>query len=217
MQIPVYKKILSYVLPITIEKTIGNNMTVLMLQLYCNQFMLATPRAIYSFGTRYSPYKKPLAQIRAELPRVKNFLQLGTGLGSSLKIIQDKYNLFPDAVLVDNDKDVLRFSLTYMDLNTHNNVEWKCADAVQFLNTNTKKFDLIGVDVFMDLVQPKFICTNDFINQCRQTLQPDGICLFNMILENDNHIIEIEELMKTHFRKVSFILDKVNTYFICHR
>ncbi len=215
MNIPFYKKMLSFIVPVNIEETIGNNMTVLMMQLYCNQYVLGTPRAIYSFGKRYSPFRKTFSGIKSELKNVNSFLLIGTGLGSALKILQDQYAVFPNTILVDNDEDVLAFSIKYMNLNTHRNVEWKCSDAVQYLTMNKQKFDLIGIDIFNDLVQPNFVTTDSFLALCSQTLQANGICIFNMILENDNKIVEIETQLKQHFIQVKFIIDKVNTYFIC--
>ncbi len=217
MQIPFYKKILSFFIPVTLEKTIGNNMTVLLVQLYVNQCMLVTPRAIYSYGTRYNPFRKPFAGMQHELKKVNSFLLLGTGLGSALSILQKKYALFPEATLVDNDEDVLNFSQKYMDLNSRANVEWICQDAVAYLNSTSRKFDLMGVDIFKDLVQPNFVTTTSFFAHCAAALQPNGTCIFNMILEDDNKIIDIQKALSEHFAEVTFILDKVNTYFICRR
>ena len=215
MQIPFYKKILSFLIPITLEKTIGNNMTVLLVQLYFNQFMLVTPRAIYSYGIRYNPFRKPFAGMKNELKEVNSFLLLGTGLGSALKILQQTYDLYPEAVLVDNDEDVLNFSQKYMDLNIRGHVQWVCNDAVSYLNSASRKFDLIGVDIFKDLVQPNFVTTTSFFGLCAAALETDGTCIFNMILDDDNKIIEIQKSLTEHFTEVNFILDKVNTYFIC--
>ncbi len=190
-------------------------MTVLLVQLYFNQFMLVTPRAIYSFGTRYAPFRKPFIRIKDELQRVNHFLLLGTGLGSALKILQDTYHVFPAATLIDNDLDVLRFSTKYMHLNKAQNVEWICKDAIEYLTVSSKKYDLIGVDIFRDLVQPEFTTTGAFFTLCARALNPKGICLFNMILHDDNEIVDVERKLKRHFSKVTFIIDKVNTYFIC--
>ena len=191
-------------------------MTVLLVQLYCNQYMLVTPRAIYSYGTRYDPFRKPFSRIKDELEQVDHFLLLGTGLGSALKILQETYHVFPTSTLIDNDLDVLQFSSKYMNLNTAHNVKWICKDAVEYLTTSTTKYDLIGIDIFRDLVQPEFTTTGSFLALCAKALHPKGICLFNMILHEDNEIVDIERKLRRHFSKVTFLLDKVNTYFICH-
>jgi len=214
--IPLYKKVLSYLIPISIEKTIGKNLTVLQIQVYCNQLMLVTPRAIYSYGIKYNPFRKSFAYIKNDISQINSFLLLGTGLGSALKILQDKYHQFPSSILVDNDEDILNLSIKYMDLNRRKNVNWVCDDAVNFLRNNTKRFDLIGIDIFRDLVQPEFTYSKSFVELCNETLTPQGICVFNMILNDDNKIVEIESLLKLHFKKVKFLIDGVNTYFIAY-
>ena len=215
MKIPLYKRFLSYLFPITLETTIGNNMTVLLMQLYCDQFMLGTSKAIYSYGIRYNPFRKPFKLIEQELSGINTFLLLGTGLGSALKILQDQYALFPDSVLVDNDEDVLQFSIRYMQLNDRTNVQWKCSHALQYLQDNTQKFDLIGVDIFNDLVQPEFTFSDAFLMASSERLTAKGICIFNMILKDDNKIVAMEKQLKKYFSRVRFLMDKVNTYFIC--
>lgn len=42
-----------------------------------------------------------------------------------------------------------------MNLNSKNNVSWKYTDALNYLQTTTQTFDLIGVDVFRDTFIPK--------------------------------------------------------------
>lgn len=216
MHIPFYKKLLSYLLPITLESTIGKSMTVLTLQLYRNQFMLITPRAIYSYGTRYNPFKKSFAAIKDRLPEFNRFLLLGTGLGSALNILQQTYHCFPSSTLVDYDEDIIAYSIKYMNLNSKQNVVWKCDDAFKFLQSSDEKFDLIGVDIFRDLVQPEFSLSSEFFQLCSTHLSAGGICIFNMILGDDNRIVELEKKLMPHFAKVNFILDRMNTYFICH-
>lgn len=215
MQIPFYKKVLSYIYPITLEKTIGNNFTILMVQLYCNEFLLVTPKAIYSFGTRYDPFRKMFKLMQHQLPHVESFLLLGTGLGSALAILQKKYACYPNAVLIDNDEDVLAFSMRYFSLNAKKNVTWKCMDATHFLHASTQKFDLIGVDIFKDLIAPNYVTSTVFIEQCKQSLHKNGSVLFNLILNDEESVWKTNKKLQTHFEQVQCIRDKINTYFIC--
>jgi spermidine synthase len=215
MQIPLYKRLFSYVWPITLSQTIGKNMTVLLLQLYRNEFMLGTPKAIYSYGTSYRPFLKTFAKLKDELPACRRFLLLGTGLGSALKILQVKYNLFPEAVLIDNDEDVLKQSMKVMNLNQQHNVQWICQDGMSYLEQNKSKFDLIGVDLFIDLLPASIIQEDRFVTACKKNLSTNGICIFNTIFTDDNDIVSMEQKLKLQFPHVEFILDRVNTYFIC--
>lgn len=214
--IPRYKRLLSYLIPITIEKTIGQHMTILLVQLYCGELLLLTPDAIYSYGLKYRPFRNTFSMIREELSSVKRFLLLGTGLGSALTLLQTKYRCFPESTLVDYDEDVLKLSIKYGNLNALHNVSWVCSDATQFLQTNNKQFDLVGVDLFRELVLPEFVTGDDFIALCRRALSEKGICIFNLIFKDDNEIVATEKKLKNQFTSVRFLPDKVNTYFICY-
>lgn len=216
ISIPRYKRLLSYLLPVTIEKTIGQKMTILMVQIYLGELLLVTPDAIYSYGKRYKPFRNTFAHIQSDLPFVRSFLLLGTGLGSALTLLQTKYNCFPESTLVDYDEDVLKLSIKYGNLNEKKNVSWVCADATQFLMKNNRQYDLLGVDLFRELTLPDFVTSADFIALCRKALTEKGICIFNLIFKDDNEILAVERKLQNHFSSVRFLPDKVNTYFICH-
>ncbi len=214
MHIPFYKRLLSFLFPVTLQRTIGSQLTVLELQLYRNHYILVTPRAMYSYHLQYDPFRNTFRTIQSELANVNSFLLLGTGLGSALQILQQQYHCYPQTTCVDNDETVIEFCRNYMQLNTRNNVEWIYDDVRHFLDTQTKTYDLIGIDIFKELVMPAFIARNTFIMQCRSALNPNGICIFNMIFEDDNEILQTERRLQEHFHRVVTIPDKMNTYFI---
>lgn len=191
-------------------------MTVLIVQLYLGEILLLTPDAIYSYGNRYRPFSHSFARISDKLPSVQTFLLLGTGLGSALHILQQRYHCYPETTMVDYDDDVLKLSMKYGNLNTKQNVRWRCSDATQFLQQNSDKFDLIGVDLFRELVLPDFVTQTSFLMLCKNALSENGICMFNLIFNDDNEIITMEATLNTIFSSVQFIPDKVNTYFICN-
>lgn len=215
MHIPFYKRILSFIIPITLQKSIGTQLSVLYLQLYRNHLILGTNQAIYSYGLRYNPFTKTFALLHNELKKVDSFLLLGTGLGSALYILQQKYKRFPNTTCIDNDEEIIKFSKSNLNLNARNNVQWICTDVRDYLETVTQKFDLIGVDIFKDLVVPHFITKPPFIIACKNVLRPNGICIFNLIFKHDTAKQNVEKLLNQHFARVKRIDDKTNTYFIC--
>lgn len=215
MNIPLYKKILSYIYPITLQKSIGTQLSVLYLQLYRNQLILGTNQAIYSYGLRYNPFAKTFALLQNDLKKVDSFLLLGTGLGSALHILQQKHQCFPNTVCIDNDLEIIKFSKSHLNLNSRNNVQWICTDVRDYLETNKQKFNLIGVDIFKDLIVPNFITKPPFIIACKNALLPNGICIFNLIFRHDTAKQNVEKLLHQHFNRVKRIDDKTNTYFIC--
>lgn len=215
MEVSAGKKILSFFYPITIQKMAGTKHRKLILQLFCNQWLLSTDEAVYSYGSFYTPFRKSFRTIKNKLKNVKSFLLLGTGLGSALKILQSKYDVYPEAVLVDNDKTIIELSMRYMELNTKNNVRWEYDDAQHYIQTTTKTFDLIGVDVFKDMFIPTAFKQESFFALCRSRLNPGGYCIFNMIFPSTNEKEIVTERMRRHFSQVSEISFRINTLFVC--
>lgn len=209
------KKILSFFYPITIKKVVNNKNQNIFLQLYRNQWMLSTNDAIYSFGTFYTPFRQSFKKIKKEIASIDSFLLLGTGLGSALKILQTKYHIFPKSTLVDNDKNIIDLSVDYMNLNSKKNVEWVCSDAISFLENNNKKFDLIGIDVFYGMLMPKDYKQEIFFKICSESLNKNGYCIFNMILNSSNEKMIIAQRLASVFSSVLEINFKQNTFFIC--
>ncbi len=206
---------MSYLYPITLQKWSNEKHPKILVQIYCNQLMLSTGNAIYSYGTFYAPFRITLKKIKHFIPNVHSFLMLGTGLGSALKILQEKYHCYPNSILVDNDKDIIEFSRTYMSLNSNQNVEWVYADAIHFMNQNQKKFDLICVDIFKELYLPVEYKQDSFFSLCQKSLNPKSFCIFNMILVNEQERDIIYEKLITHFKEIQLMKMKQNTFFIC--
>jgi spermidine synthase len=214
-EVSLKKKVLSYFYPVTISEFSNEKHRKLVLQLFCNQFMLSTEDAVYSFGTFYTPFRKSFALIKDDIQNCNRFLLLGTGLGSALKILQKKYLIFPDAVLVDNDKDILELSMKFMDLNEKKNVEWIYNDAITYLKSNAPKFNLIGIDLFRGTLLSNDFKQASFFELCKLKLETSGICIFNMILNSTNEELIIKDRLSQHFSSIRKISFKQNTFFIC--
>lgn len=215
MKFQIFKKVLSFFYPVTIKTFSNEKHSKLILQLFCNQFMLSTHDAVYSFGTFYTPFRKSFASIKNEIRNCESFLLLGTGLGSALKILQKKYHVYPKSVLVDNDLDIIELSMKYMNLNSRKNVNWVYSDAVSYLQSADETFQIIGVDLFRDTVLMKDFKQASFFELCKSKLQKNGYCIFNMILNSSNEHEIIEERLSRYFSNVRTINFKVNTFYIC--
>jgi hypothetical protein len=215
MEIPYYKKIVSYFYPVKLKEVTSVQNNLLRVYLFRNQMMLSCADAIYSQGVSYEPFRLPFKKIKKEISSMNSFLLLGTGLGSALQILQKEYHHYPETTLVDIDEDVLALSKEYMALNTKNNVEWICEDALLFLQESAKTFDLIGVDVFKGTTVPFDIQTEYFISLCTKKLSPKGIIVFNFISQNKTDCLLLEDKMQHNFKNIEIILHGLNKFYIC--
>jgi hypothetical protein len=215
MEIPYYKKLISYFFPLKLKEVTSVQNNLLRVYLFRNQMMLSCADAIYSQGISYEPFRLSFKKIKKEIPSINSFLLLGTGLGSALQILQNEYHHYPVTTLVDIDEDVLTLSKEFMALNTKNNVEWICEDALLFLQETTKTFDLIGVDVFKGTTVPFDIQTDYFISLTAKKLSRNGIIIFNFIAQNKTDGLLLEDKMQHKFKHIEIILHGLNKFYIC--
>ena len=215
MTIPLYKRIISFLFPVLLEKKNDFYGKEHKIELYQNQLMLSTSSAIYSFGVNYYPFTKSLKKIKKEIPFVTSFLLLGTGLGSALKILQENYQCYPKSTLVDFNQTLLDLSKELMELNAKQNVEWVCQEASFYIEQHLDQYDLIGIDIFVDMSVPLFVKSSEFISKIKKRLTPQGIALFNLTFTSSNEQLIVENRLKTTFNHVEPIKHNLNYFYIC--
>lgn len=186
----------------------------LQLDLYRNQYMLSTPQAIYSWGLHYKPFRIPFRKLKKEIPNIHHFLLLGTGLGSALSILQKQYGIYPKATLVDKSQTILDLSQHYMALNTHNNVQWVCNDAQDYLIGTNQTFDAIGVDIFTDMHVEHTFKQEAFYRLVASHLNPGGWAIFNNVFSSSNDRDIVLKRMQQAFGTVTPINKGINTFTI---
>jgi len=174
------KKVLSYLFPVKIWKGSSAHHPVLELFLHNGRWQLTTPDAIYSDGIRYRPLVLAFGKIKDRLHRNSSVLFLGAGIGSGVQILHDM-GFSPASTLVDNDPEVLR--LAQAVLPTANN-RFVCADAASFITSGDASYDLIVVDIFTGRVVPAFVTTFDFLEACKQRINPGGMLILNYMINS---------------------------------
>ncbi|RYY10552.1 MAG: hypothetical protein EOO04_36710, partial [Chitinophagaceae bacterium] len=194
LEIPLYKRLLSFLYPVCIERRSSPLHPVLDLYLHCDHWQLATDDAVYSDGKRYRPLITAFKQIRKELPGVQQVLVLGTGLASAVHILEHM-DFHPSYTLVDIDKAVLTWAIELMPQHHLSRIEPICMDAQVFMQKNKRLYQLIVCDVFMGRSVPDFVSSSAFLEQCKTSLQPGGHFILNFLEINKSVYREIRRLM----------------------
>lgn len=211
-----YLRLLSYLKPIRIQSIRSLYHPQLELELYRNEIILATPSALYSVGRSYAPFVKAFKHIQHDLAHIRNFLLLGTGLGSAWAILREKYQINPQSTLVDIDQKIIEFSQAWIG-DQSGKVNWICADAEKFLSNRKEQYDLIGIDIFKDLYNPDWVYQQVFIREVYERLNFRGIAVFNYIFHDDFRKIHTLNIMKNEFQQVDTISHKLNTIVIARK
>lgn len=213
LQIPLYKKLLSYLYPVQIAKASTAQNTVLELCLSNGQFQLATYDALYSDGDKYRPLTIAFNHIGASLSTIKNVLVLGTGLGSAAQILHSK-GYKPSYTFVEYDSTILQWAMQTLPADVVNISKAIHTDASSFVDDCSSTYDLVVVDIFNSKVVPAFVTTADFLKKSHRCINPGGYFVLNYMLLNNTDWEYVMQTVKTIFPNLTILENGINRIMI---
>jgi len=203
MNLPVWKKWLSYLFDITIEERSSPYNPMLEVSLRRGQFQLSTANAVYSYGDRYTNFSRTFDQLNwAQLPG-EEVLLLGLGLGSIPYMLERNYGRSFYYTAIDIDEEVLLLADKYLLGDLTSPLQQICADASVFVEVSPDaSYDLICVDIFEDNQIPAAFLAPDFIEELKRIHSPGGLVLFNSLAFTWEEYQQSEAFFKNVFRPV---------------
>lgn len=211
-KLPLYKRLLAQVVPVLLRKEQSPENPLLELYFYRGRYQLATADALYSDGEHYTPLKLGFKHIKKQLPDIKSVLVLGTGLGSAVQVMT-KMGFSPDFTLVEYDNTVLKWAMEVMPPYA-GAIKPICTNAQHFMLTNTDKYDLLVLDIFISRVVPAFATTEEFLTQCRNSINAGGKFIFNYIIQEKEEWHRVDAILRGVFPKCYCIDDGINRIII---
>lgn len=146
------------------------------------RYVLDAANVNYSFGGLHNVFQKAFSQFNIKSRNLKNVLILGFGSGSVASILEHEYGKDMLIVGVEKDAEVIELTKKYFSIDEYKNLTLHCEDAYDFvLKPTARPFDLIVVDLFVDLLVPEKFQDEKFISALNQNLAPDGILFYNFI------------------------------------
>ena len=182
--------------------------------LFGGRLQLISNDAVYSDGDKYIPAVKVVSHLKKQLPSIKNVLVLGSGLGSIVYVMR-KRGVDPHFTLVEQDKVVLKWAMELLDEENEDKVTPVCMDARAFMLQNANKYDLVFIDIFDGLFVPDFVCSKEFLVQCKSSLAPGGHIAFNYIANDDRKWEQVRSLFTEIFPGHKVINVSINKIFVC--
>lgn len=136
----------------------------------------------YSFGGLHHVFQKVFRQFNIKDREIRNALILGFGAGSVASILQHEYGKDVSITGVDKDEAVIDLTHKYFSTDKYKDLQLHCADAYDFVQKEpATPFDLIVVDIFVDLLVPRKFQDEMFISALNKNLAPGGILFYNFI------------------------------------
>lgn len=201
-------KYLSYLYPIT-RKVKSKYSDTLEITWYNGKKHLNTKNANYSYGSLQAILKFGLEKI--DLKHINSILLLGLGGGSVIETLREDFNYQKHITAIDIDPVIIDIAKTEYQLENNSNTTIICEDALQFVKTKSSQFDLIIIDLFIDIAVPKPFLEVSFWDDLMNSKSTNGVILFNASLEDkkSNQLNSVIEFLKTKVYKVD-VYEKVN-------
>jgi len=200
------KYFLSFIFDVKIETTESILNPFLQVVIRNGRLLLNTYNANYSYGSLQDAFRFVFKKIKIKDKNIKEILVLGFGCGS----IADLFNGYKNVEItgVEADEKVLALYEKYFIEEITSELILVEAFAEDYVTTITKTYDLIIVDVFIDIEIPSSIKESSFYKPLQNRLNKNGILIFNFIVLNEKEQIEfekIEDYFKLNYRRVETI------------
>ena len=202
------KKFLSYIWPITHRFSSEINGTLEVT--YTNgKKVLDTQNANYSYGSLQKILEFGLTKI--DLKSVENLLILGMGGGSVIRSLRDTFHFKKNIVAIEIDPEIIKIAKNEFGISSSNNLQIIEGDAFEFVKTSKEKFQLIIIDLFIDLNVPPIFYGKQFCENVSNLLEKDGSILFNVGVNIESKSGTSEKIIANFGSGFQFqILQKVN-------
>lgn len=220
MNQPLWRRLLSYIIPVHIETTGSGYNPYLRVVLKHGQYQLLTANAIYSYGELYDNFSKAFKQIDLDRLEIKEVLILGFGLGSIPVVLETMFQKKYYYTAVEIDPEILRLANTYVVPDIQSGIEFQLSDAATFAAFSKDKYDMICMDVFLDDEVPTELEHEDFLVNLKKMLTPNGILLFNKLSYSKKDKKNSDAFFKNHFKRIfteGVFLDVNGNYILLNR
>ncbi len=206
MRSNIFIKFLSYFYPITTKVRTEQN-GLLELTYSRGRKLLDSANANYSYGSLQRILKFGLSKV--DLSKVETILLLGLGGGSVIQTLRNDVGSAGKITAVEIDKTVIDIAVNEFGLKDDPNLEIVHKDANEYVKNNSKKFDLLIVDIYIDAIVPDVFYSEQFWNNAIQLMTKNGCFIFNAGISNENCEQQLSTLLP--FLNGSCKIERFNT------
>jgi predicted RNA methylase len=179
------RKLLSYLIPITIYKNKSSWSKSIEVTWANGELVLDSENTNYSYGSLQRILRLGLKKIGfRQIKAMNKILVLGVAGGSVIKTLVNEVSYKGGITGVEIDPEIIKVANSYFKLSQIPNLTIIIADAFEFVLQANEKYDLIIVDIFQDTNMPGFLFENFFTEKLCSLLQYKGYILFNTMVLN---------------------------------
>jgi spermidine synthase len=186
-------RLLSYYFPIT-KKIPSVHGGLLELKFVDGNMLLDSRYASHSYGTLQKVLEFALRNI--EMSDVQTVLLLGLGGGSVIKSLRGRFRYRGNIKAVEIDPLMVNVAQKEFGLARDKRTKITCCEASAYLITETKTYDLVIVDLFIENQVATEILSEGFWCKLKDRISPNGYIIFNSMHESYAITLSIENEIK---------------------
>ncbi len=179
--------------------------------------LLNTKNTNYSYGSLVKVLEYGLDRI--PFTGISSILLLGMGGGSIIKSLRKKYNCQAPITAVEIDQVVINIARNEFGIAANDKLKIHCMDAWDFVTQCNAQFDLIIVDIFIDLHVPSKFYKTEFWKMLGKNLNKNAFILFNAGIDMSEEEVQefVDDLPEKYIYQKNFYILKTNTLIIMQK
>lgn len=173
---------------------------------------LESKNANYSFGSLQRLLEMGLSEI--DLKNVHSVLLLGMGAGSVIHSLRKKFRYTGKIVAVEWDKKIIEIARDEFSILQFDDLYIKNEDAFDFVQNHEEQYDLIIIDLFIDIEVPPQFYGVDFNENVSKLMSPESSLIFNLGIGEINRSKRngVTDFFRSKFEYSVRVLEKVQKY-----
>jgi len=176
-----YKRIISYLLPLTIEQSFSSLNGQIKVILSDGQYKISAGEAIQSGGQALYLWQQTFSSLKDHEFRLRppaTCLFLGLAGGNAVTLA---HTYWPKARLlaVDYDPVIVGLGRKYFTFSDLGSLQIIIADARHWVSRSHRLFDCLFVDLYHGADIPAFALQKSFLTDLKKRLTPHGVIVFN--------------------------------------
>ncbi len=179
--------------------------------------LLNTENTNYSYGTLVDVLEYGIDTL--PLSMISSILLLGMGGGSIVRSLRQKYDCHAPVVTVELDPVVIDIAHKDFNIEDEKELEIHEADAWDFIENCQSQFDLIIIDIFIDVDVPKKFYNPQFWSMIEKNVSQNGFILFNagIDLTEDEVFAFLDTLPESFIYQENYNVLETNTVIIMQK
>lgn len=135
----------------------------------------------YSFGGLHVVFDQAFRRLELRRRPIHGVLLLGLGAGSVVHLLRRDHGVRAPITAIEIDPVMIELARRHFALDAWSNLEVVAGDAIEWVGTSTRRFDLVVVDLFHEARVPPACRGPAFLAALRERVAPGGLLVFNLV------------------------------------